>query len=905
MNASYFDALLQTKIYTPPLREDYVSRPRLVSRLNDARSGQSILIKSPAGYGKTTLAVEWVNQVDADHAWYSIDSRDNDLGQFMSYIIYALDQVESGVCDQVLERIYSPDPPAPRRLLDQFINDLTCLQDRTILVLDDFHLITNEEIQDVVSYLLNYHPPQLQVVILSRKDLPFPVAPLKAQNKLLELDFFDMRFTIKEADTFLKKAFEIELPYKKVARLDQILEGWVTGLQLAGLSLRQREDAASFLKHFSGEDRLIQSYLFEEVISNQPEHIQRFLLHTSILTRLSAPLCNHLLEIENGQDILEELERSNLFIIPLDNRKQRYRYHHIFADALQERLRRTQPELIPDLYQRASDWFQEHGNLEEAIDYAIQAENFDQASEMISGIVNRVIREGGRRRILRWLSSFPRAVLRNHFMLWAHLITAHLGLGEFNRARQSLEDLWGDEDHFQEVGEEERRLIRANNAGFLASIEMHTTLDAARVKQLARESMGIFPEGFDFGRSIGPGYYAVGCFHRGEIGEALDYIGRAIQLSKRHEYSRLELLWLCYRAQITIAAGDLKSGRDLLDSAYQVALKMGVEESNVVSNVIISRGGLQYELNHVQAAERELENGIQIAVSASFLDHIIWGYQMYIPLLTATARFDQARERLEDAWEIAAEYDLPSLVVDHLEALGACVDLQEGKVERARAWASAIGSWEDEERLGAKEFQWLTLSKVWIAGDQPRKATPLLEALAGEARQLDRSRGVVKSKVLLSKAYFLDQRPSLAEETLSEVLELAHSEGYVRTFLEGGREIQELLHKIYVDNDKAQQRDSAVNHAYIGELLAAFEAERERREVLGIDFGCSTDGELLTRREGEILSLLADGLSYADIASTLSITENTVKSHIKNLYRKLQVNKRTEAVNKARSLNIL
>lgn len=904
MSEKYFENLLQTKIYTPTLREDYVTRTRLLDRLDNVEAGQAILVKAPAGYGKTTLIVDWLERINVDHAWYAVDRRDNDLAQFLTYIIFSLHQLASGVCTRTLERIHSPDPPPTQRLLDYLINDLTCLREQTYLVIDDYHLIANPDIHDAVSYLLHNCPPQLQLVLLSREDLPFPITTLRARNRLLELDFFDLRFTIKEADSFLKKAFNIELPFDKVVEIDNQVEGWVTGLQLAGLSLRHREDKEDFLSYVSGEDQLIQRFLFEEVLLTQSEDVQDFLVKTSILDRLSAPLCNHLLQIEHSQRILERLEEANLFIIPLDNRQEIYRYHHVFAEALQKRLRRTQPGVIPALYQRAAEWHEEQGNIEEAIEYALQGEDYPKAAVYIQGIVNQVIREGGRRRILRWLSSIPETMLREHFMLWAHLITAHLGLGEFTRARDSLHSLWGKEEHFAGLDDRERRQVQGLKAGFLASIEIHTTLNIDEVYHLSQTAMDLYPRDVDFGRSIGPGYHAVANYHMGNIPRAKGLLDQALKLSKRHAYSRLEFLWICYRAQIELDAGDLQQAEAYLNQALNIARQMGVQESNVVSNVIIGLGRLHYERDRLDEAGTFLRDGIQIARSAFFMDHVIWGYQIYLRYLMASGAFEEAWHELKAAREIAAALNHPPFVLEQLSALKACVDIQSGQIDAVAAWAGEQEDWREADALGKREYKWLTLGRAWLAVDKPQKSRPLFRALVEEADENQRGRGLVEASIHLARACIQLGDLSPAREHLLRALDFAEPYGYVRSFLDSGREIWSLLQKMYVEEGgKVQQRTGL--KSYLRRLLAAFESEGKRLEELGIDFGCAPRDELLTDREGDIVSLLAQGMSYAEIATTLSISENTVKTHIKNLYRKLQVNNRTEAVNRARSLQIL
>ena len=905
MTKDCFKSLLQTKIYKPQLREGHVSRPRLLSRLNQSEAGQNILITAPAGYGKTTLAVEWLSQLEAQQAWYSIDARDNDLERFLTYLIYTLDQVESGLGRQALDMICSVDPPPAERSLTYLVNDLTRLEGRTVLILDDYHLIENQEIHQAVSYLLEHHPPQLQFLILSREELPFPTSGLRAQNQLLEVDLFDLRFTVKEADAFLKNTFGIELPFEQVVKLDNQVEGWVTGLQLAALNLRSQENREQFLEHFSGQDRLVQGYLFEEVVADQPAPIQRFLYRTSPLDQFSAPLCDYILEIENSQEILESLKETNLFLIPLDNRGVRYRYHHLFSAALRDHLVQHEPGLVRETYSRASSWYETQGEIEQAVEYAIRAEDFYAAAELISRIANRVVREGGRRRIKRWLTAFPIEVLRQHLHLWVHLAMAHFIFGEFAMADRLLERLWGDEEHLRKFNAQQQNLIQGYQIGLLSSIALHTRMDVEQVLRLTGEFMEIFPDEVDFGRSIGPGYHAAACFHLGRIDRAQNYIERALELSKQDEYSRMKLLWSSTRTQIQLATGNLTQAEHYLNQAEEIDRRLGVQESSVVSSVIIGRGYLHYERNDFKAANALLEKGFSIAREVAFLDYLIWGLPFYQRLQISQGAYPQARDTGDEIARLAAQYEPSPLFYARLEALRIMIDLEEGKIERARIWAEENDGWEEQEELGPQEYKWLTLARFWLVDQQPDQALPLLLALSSQARVNQRGRSYLISSLLLSKAYLLLEDPFEAKSTLAEALAFAQPHGYIRTFIDEGHQVWELIQQIQLDQGQPYLRDYALSADYLTRLSTAFEEEVERCQQLGLDFGCLPQEELLTRREGEIIALLAQGLSYAEMARELSITENTIRTHIKNIYRKLQVNNRTEAVLQARALNLL
>jgi LuxR family maltose regulon positive regulatory protein len=900
-----FEDLLQTKIFTPALREDYVSRSRLTRRLDEVGEHQDILVTAPAGYGKTLLIVEWLQSLRVNHAWFSLDPRDNDLGRFLTYVVYALHQTEPSVCSRVLELVQSPEPPPAARLIDHLINDLACLQNRVILALDDYQVIDNQEVHEAVSYLLHHRPSQLQIVLLSREEMPFPVSDLRAKNRLAELGLFDLRFTIKEAHQFLKAAFDLDLPFEQVVQLDNQVEGWVTGLQLAALSLRDAEDRSEFIERFSGEDQFIQSYLFEEVISNQPERIQDFLIHTAGLDWLSAPLCNWLLDRENSQDLLEHLVSENLFLIPLDNRGRRFRYHQLFREALEKRLWEREPDQAARLLSRASHWFENRGDLDTAVDYAVRGEDFSRAGDLIAGIANRKIREGGRRRLRDWLSAFPLEVLRRRRLLWTHLITTQLGLGMFDRAARSLDQLWGDPEILADFSDYDQKIITGLSAGFRSSIEIHTTLDGQAARDHAQAAMDTFPEDVDFGRSIGPGYFAVACFHLGEVTRAREHITRALQLSERHEYSRLNFLWSCYQAMIEIQGGNLAEAERLIQQVMSRAERLGIQESNLVSSVIIARGLLAYERNQLQAARGDFQRGVAVAEAATFLDYLIWGYKHYLRYLAAEGRFQEAHQTLETARAIARKYHRPVRVRAYLEAFEAYLNLSEGNLDRAQHWARTRGHVSREDPTSLEILHGQIQAQIWLAGGQPARTLALLTPLVDQVKRLDCGKALIEIRVLLARAHAAALDHEQALEELSLALEQAYPERYIRTFLEGGSEIKQLLQRRILADDPTSRPAAVGFNRYLEELLQAFEAEEERLRNMGVEAPAPAEDGLLTPRETEILKLLAEGLSYAELAGELSITENTVKTHIKNIYRKLDVGNRTEAVNQGRKLQVI
>jgi LuxR family maltose regulon positive regulatory protein len=414
------EQLLTTKLFIPPTRPELVPRHHLIEQLDSGRHGKLTLISAPAGFGKTTLVTEWLENVRRDSvrgkqintkiAWLSLDEGDNDPARFLAYFIAALNQIEGieeTLGQGVMSMLQSPQPPPTETILTALINDLVNIPDRLIFVLDDYHLIDDQLIQDILNFLLDNLPPQMHMVIATREDPHLSLSRLRARDQLTELRAADLRFTNSEASEFLNMVMGFDLSEGDIAALETRTEGWIAGLQLAAISMQGRDDVARFIKSFTGSHRLVLDYLVEEVLEKQPENIQNFLMQTAILERLNGSLCDALTGHTNGRETLEYLDQANLFIVPLDDERLWYRYHHLFADLLRNRMHQTQPGLAPGLHKRASEWYEQNGLTDEAIEHALRAEDFERAAHLIEAVAEVVWGRGEHTKLRRWLTGLP------------------------------------------------------------------------------------------------------------------------------------------------------------------------------------------------------------------------------------------------------------------------------------------------------------------------------------------------------------------------------------------------------------------------------------------------------------------------------------------------------------------
>lgn len=431
--------LLETKFYLPPWSADRVSRPRLIDLIHPQR--KLTLVSAPAGFGKTTLLAEWVAAVPTRPvAWVSLDQSDNDPAVFWSYLITALQHIQPGLGERSLTLLQSPQPPPIESVLMTLLNELTAVEGEFVLILDDYHVITTPAIHEGIGFLLSHLPPQMHLILASRADPPLSLARLRSHGDLTELRVSDLRFTPDEAAAFLNQGMGLGISAAEVSALEQRTEGWIAGLQLAALSMQGREDLPGFIAAFSGDDRYIVDYLLEEVLQRQSDRVRHFLLQTAILERLSGSLCDAVTDQSGGQSMLATLERSNLFLIPLDNQRQWYRYHHLFADVLQAHALMEWPERMPSLHGRASEWYEQHDLFSEAIRHALAAQDFERAAGLIERIWPTMRRRQRETTVFGWITSLPGSLIRNRPVLSVVYALVLLNDGQLDAVESRLQD---------------------------------------------------------------------------------------------------------------------------------------------------------------------------------------------------------------------------------------------------------------------------------------------------------------------------------------------------------------------------------------------------------------------------------------------------------------------------------
>jgi LuxR family maltose regulon positive regulatory protein len=913
--------LLTTKFYVPPFRPETVSRPRLVEQVNAGLFRKLTLISAPAGFGKTTLLSEWVRSCERPVAWLSLDEGDNDLARFMTYLVGALPRIEAaresidGIADTVLSGLQSPRGPQMEGVLTWMINEITTASRPLALVLDDYHLITAQPVHEAVSFLLEHLAPEMHLVIASRSDPPLLIAGLRGRGQLTELRQADLRFTPEEVAAFLSQATGLELSVQDVAALSSRTEGWIAGLQLAAVSMQGRDDVSSFVRDFTGSNRYVLDYLVEEVLERQPVEVQDFLLQTSILDRLAGPLCDAVIEPDggeaggpstsgegarlSGQETLEMLERSNLFIVRLDDERRWYRYHHLFADLLRQRLRQAQPELLPTLHVRASEWHERNGLIPSAIGHAVSAQDFQRAARLIEVGADVTLRRAEFDTLRRWVEALPDEVVRGNPRLCVrYALVLLIAGGTLDEVKACLDDA----SRGDSAGALEAELVTLQ--AMLATLEG----DVQRSLELSQRALELLPDE----RTVSLGFVErnLGVIYmlRGDMDAAQEVFEKSAMLGEKvGDFISMvvaqEKLGATRRLQ-----GRLREAKIIYEKALESATDDKGHLHPVIIKAVLGLADILREWNDLEGAEELVEEGLGLASA--------WSRFLALACYLVLSRIRQAQGDLEGAedllhrgQQLAVEWDVSEMDDVIVDSYLVRVWLAQGDLEAATEWLEKRGfsshavaaELEKPRKTVSLEYlrqaEYSVLARVYLAKGEPDRA---LEVLGPLSRKTERQGwGALLLEALALEALALQSQGEVerALNVLRRALSLGEPEGYVRTFVDEGEAMAQLLR---------EAASGGIAPGYVSRLLAVFEVEEHGPlGEAGTPQAEEPLAEPLSDREMQVLRLLNTSLSSTEIAEEMVVSVNTVRSHIRSIYGKLGVHSRYEAVARARELNLI
>jgi LuxR family maltose regulon positive regulatory protein len=889
--------ILATKLYIPPPRSKIVSRLHLIERLNEGlTSGHKLtLISASAGFGKTSLVSEWIAGCGRPASWLSLDEGDNDPAHFIPYLIAALQTIKPKLGEGLLTALQSHPQPSTEVVLTALLNEISAIPKSFLLVLDDYHAIDSQAVDSALTFLVEHQPPQMHLVIATREDPPLPLARLRVRGQLTELRAADLRFIPAEAAEFLNQVMRLNLSAEDIAALETRTEGWVAGLQLAALSMQGRSDAASFIKSFTGSHRFVLDYLLEEVLERQPGEIQHFLLRSSILDRMCAPLCDAVLCASSlsAQKTLERLEHANLFIVPQDSERRWYRYHHLFGDLLRQRLgKNLAPGEISELHIRASAWLEQNGLMYEAFHHALTAGDFERAARLAEDAWLEMERGFQTAAWLGWVKKLPNAEVCSRPKLCVFIGWAYSDAGEIESSETYLQN--AERASANATGLKSLAgniaLIRASNAQNQGNL--------VETVKYAELSLHLIPEDDIYLRAAATITLEFTHWTTGNLEASLRGMYAWIENMQKLGNQSFAIASAFAVADMQVILGRLGDAEKSLRQAIQQAAALDVEAESVTTHHHLGLAMLAHERGDDVNAAQHLQTAADLGKNSTLVD---WSYRWNLAqarLQESAGEWDAALRFLDEAQRGYVKNPIPML--QPVEARKARIYLKQGRLDKAQAWAqkSSLSVTDEANYLG--EYEYLTLARTRLAEHSFEEVGRLLERLLALAESQKRMGSVIEILLTQALLYRAQGDQPKAFITLERALILAEPEGYLRIFVGEGEALRFLISDFQL---------TIATHAqpllgYIDRILVFFPQLVEDKPQSKIANRESKIVEPLSERELEVLKLLRSELSGPEIAHRLIVSLNTLRTHTKNIFNKLGVNNRRAAIRRAEELDL-
>lgn len=904
------DGLLATKLHVPRTPPGFVSRPRLVQQLEDGLARELVLVSAPAGFGKTVLLAEWSQVGNRPVAWLSLDSGDNDPVRFWRHAVAALDRLRPGLAEQVGPLLSRPQSTVDS-VVTAVINQLATTHAEASLVLDDYHVIEAPEVHRSLMVLVEHPPPGLHLVLASRTDPPLPIPGLRGRGRLAELGAADLRFTSGEAAAMLRGAAGPALDDEGVDALVARSEGWVAGLQLAALSLRGQEDVHDFVSTFSGTHRYVLDYLTEEVLEGQPEAVRTFLLETSVLERLSGPQCDAITGRSNSQDLLEAIERANLFLVPLDEIRAWWRYHHLFADLLRARLEQQRPHRIQELHRNAANWAQEQNLADDAVRHALASDDPVWAAQLIERYTDALILRGEGATVHRWLAALPAELVSTR----PRLLLARALLDLFSGRLEGVEVMLDNAEHFADAADEPFEPSVGMAASALANVRAAIAFyrshlaelrgDAERAIAFGQEALVKLGSNESMLGSIGSAWLAIAHWLGGHLDNAERGLAEIVARWQEAGQRYLAIRASYYLGLVDRAAGSLEGAVTTYQRALQIAASAGGSPFLGAGPAYVGLAEVAYQRNELDSAREYADEGISLCRQFAYALHLPRGLATLAWIDQATGDATRALANMREAERVAPSSEIADLL-NPVPAQLALLLLRQGDLAAAVQWVEERGLTADDEVSYPREPAYLLLARVLIARDRPDRAIGLLSRLRADAAAHGRIGSLIEIHALQAHALATMGEKDTAIEVLADALVLAGNQRYVRVFVDEGPAMATLVGGLITNRTAEHSPARRVPTRYVTQLARAFEAD-PTRTASGALTGTVPSGLViaLSERELEVLKLLAGGKQNQEIADELYVTRDTVKKHVTHILDKLGASNRTQATVRARELGLL
>jgi len=892
--------MLLTKLHIPQSKENIVHRSALFEKLNEGLSRKLILVSATAGYGKTTLVSDWIKHNKIPTAWYSVDGRDNDPNEFLTFIISGIQTIHKNIGNKSQDLLKSPGTTEIEYIIELLINDLLAIKSAFLLVIDDLHLVSSKEIFKALSFILDYKPPNFKIALLTRSDPPLPLARLRSQNELLEIRSSDLSFTEHDTTEFFNRKLKLGLTSNDINLVEAKTEGWIAGLQLTAITLQNKKNVSEYIRKIAGDNRYIMDYLIEEVLNTLDDETRNFLLKTSMLEKFSGSLCDAVLQINNSQGILESLEKNNMFIVPLDNERQWFRYHHLFGDLLKQRLLIKDKQLIPDLHNKASIWFEKNDIPLFAIDHSLIANNFVRASSLIDQQADSIWLRGEHTLLQRYLEELPNSYLVSKPKLNIYYSWLLFMNGKFEEAELSLqkaEKLFADSSD-EIVPESINKMqlqgriyaIRASLASFRGEISKTIHFSEQTLKYLSKLD--------DNWRSIGAITLGDAYMLSNKTRDADKAYFEAVSANQEVNDINLYLMSNILFAYAEVKLGKLQNAHEIYEKLSHFINEKGLLKTDYAGWIFSAKGYLFYAWNDIKKALEFANKSIELIRYGHniFIKGIV--YNNLVTILFATHDLHATEKAIKELERIVAEADVPKGIISLKEAWRARLWLAQGNTQAISNWVEKR-SWNENSGLSyLHKEEIIVYTRILIAQGKYIEVDVWLKRLISEAESASQIESQIELLLIHALVLTILDKNNEAKISVLKALSIAEPCGFIRIFINEGETIEDLI-KI-IKNEKATKTSDLLNlisSEYLSNLLEAFKNEKKTEK--------SSSENVLSTRELDTLKLLAKDYSNQQIANELFISLNTVKTHLKNINLKLEADSRIKAVEKAKELGFI